>query len=87
MLEIFHQGPDAMTFLPIGSLLCEDDAKKTPRRASLLIGKICVYHRQGILCRASPMSQEICISSLLMELWEARNYLCLPVEGTTCLTD
>lgn len=90
MRGIFYQGPGAMTFLLIGSLLREDDAtqrKKKNLGKHLLIGKICVFHGQCMLCRFSPISQEICLPSLLTEMWESRNYLCLPVEETTCLTD
>lgn len=32
------------------------------------------------------MTQEICLPSLLTAMWEGRKYLCLPVEGATCLT-
>lgn len=52
-----------MTFLPTGSVvLCEDDAtqykkkKKGTRKVSWLIGKICVYGGQCMLCRASSMA-------------------------------
>lgn len=91
MLGIFRQGPDAMIFLLIGSLLCEDDAIQHKKK---IRGKhLCWWAKSkfimGSVCSAEPHSchKKSASPRLLTEMWEGRNYLCLAVEGTTCLTD